>query len=370
MMFLTRGNCLEVNLMNFSLDFPEWWWQMLFCAHGKYYITVCSVNLPWRAAHWSNWNQTLLCFFPLNMANECSTVCICTLVKVINIPEGSSNLSSWIPQSSAFAALCSLRGAAAGECDCDKFDFESAKALNKEGLNRFVQDRTFIAALNDRLVRLIKLVRTNTITPPNDTSALSFPSAVSCLCSWEMKHCVYIYIHDLPVLFSSIFNLSLFPLGPLFWGGKWVSWMSDCWNKGQAEQSTSALRHHLHRGWAWLQSGCSGGKTAQGAGRVLLQMGVSAACFSVCDIPKLGFLIDTAPLIPSHQFNFGLCRERQPWSITLSRSITVFTASPCRMRSCVTPRSCRKSLNVWWENMRRLHSRGSSSSRSDKMLQR
>uniref|UniRef100_A0A3Q3GYX8 Peripherin-like n=1 Tax=Labrus bergylta TaxID=56723 RepID=A0A3Q3GYX8_9LABR len=41
--------------------------------------------------------------------------------------------------------------------DCDKLDFVAAKALNKDGLNRFIQDRTIIAALNDRLVRLIEL---------------------------------------------------------------------------------------------------------------------------------------------------------------------------------------------------------------------
>ncbi|XP_040904300.1 peripherin [Toxotes jaculatrix] len=51
----------------------------------------------------------------------------------------------------------SLRGAAVDECDCDKLDFVAAKSLNKESLNRFVQDRTTIAALNDRLVRLIEL---------------------------------------------------------------------------------------------------------------------------------------------------------------------------------------------------------------------
>ncbi|XP_039976074.1 desmin [Xiphias gladius] len=53
----------------------------------------------------------------------------------------------------------SVRVAAVDKCDCDKFDFAAAKSLNKEGLNRFVQDRTTIAALNDRLVRLIELAR-------------------------------------------------------------------------------------------------------------------------------------------------------------------------------------------------------------------
>ncbi|XP_030000637.1 peripherin [Sphaeramia orbicularis] len=51
----------------------------------------------------------------------------------------------------------SSRSAAADECDCDKLDFVAARTLNKDGLSRFVQDRTIIAALNDRLVRLIEL---------------------------------------------------------------------------------------------------------------------------------------------------------------------------------------------------------------------
>ncbi|MEQ2220859.1 hypothetical protein ILYODFUR_009858, partial [Ilyodon furcidens] len=40
---------------------------------------------------------------------------------------------------------------------CDKLDFVATRALNKEGLDRFVQERTTIAALNDRLVKLIEL---------------------------------------------------------------------------------------------------------------------------------------------------------------------------------------------------------------------
>ncbi|XP_054453525.1 desmin [Anoplopoma fimbria] len=52
----------------------------------------------------------------------------------------------------------SVRGAAVDKCGCDcELDFVAAKELNKEGLTRFVKDRTFIAALNDRLVRLIEL---------------------------------------------------------------------------------------------------------------------------------------------------------------------------------------------------------------------
>ncbi|XP_005467471.1 desmin [Oreochromis niloticus] len=53
----------------------------------------------------------------------------------------------------------SVRAAAVDECDCDKLDFAAARAENKEGLDQFVQDRTVIAALNDRLVRLIELAR-------------------------------------------------------------------------------------------------------------------------------------------------------------------------------------------------------------------
>ncbi|XP_071313535.1 alpha-internexin isoform X2 [Trachinotus anak] len=51
----------------------------------------------------------------------------------------------------------SVRVAAVDDCDCDKLDFVAARSLNKEGLKRFAQDRTIIAALNDRLVRLIEL---------------------------------------------------------------------------------------------------------------------------------------------------------------------------------------------------------------------
>lgn len=72
--------------------------------------------------------------------------------------------------------MCSsLRGAAVDKCNCDELDFVAAKTLNKEGINQFVQDRTTIGSLNDRLVRLIELVRTNAAAP-RDTSALSFPS--------------------------------------------------------------------------------------------------------------------------------------------------------------------------------------------------
>ncbi|XP_037531439.1 vimentin [Nematolebias whitei] len=51
----------------------------------------------------------------------------------------------------------SVRGAASDRCGCEQLNFEAAEALNKEGLQRFVQERTSIAALNDRLVKLIEL---------------------------------------------------------------------------------------------------------------------------------------------------------------------------------------------------------------------
>ncbi|MED6241159.1 hypothetical protein ATANTOWER_000447 [Ataeniobius toweri] len=49
------------------------------------------------------------------------------------------------------------RRAAVDRSVCDKLDFVATRALNKEGLDRFVQERTTIAALNDRLVKLIEL---------------------------------------------------------------------------------------------------------------------------------------------------------------------------------------------------------------------
>ncbi|TMS17830.1 Vimentin [Larimichthys crocea] len=52
-----------------------------------------------------------------------------------------------------------VRSAPVDKCDCDKLDFVAAKAINREGLNQFVKDRTIIAALNDRLVKLIELAR-------------------------------------------------------------------------------------------------------------------------------------------------------------------------------------------------------------------
>lgn len=90
----------------------------------------------------------------------------------------------------------------------------------------------------------------------------------------------------------------LFSLGPLFWGGELFSQMADQRTKGEAEQS-------LHCGWVWLQPGCSGEKTAQRKGRALLQLGVTAACFALCDIPNLTFLIRW-PIALFHTINITL----------------------------------------------------------------
>lgn len=42
--------------------------------------------------------------------------------------------------------------------DCPELDFAAARALNKEGVARFVYERSVIAALNDRLASLIDVV--------------------------------------------------------------------------------------------------------------------------------------------------------------------------------------------------------------------
>ncbi|XP_056295354.1 desmin [Pseudoliparis swirei] len=73
--------------------------------------------------------------------------------------DNSGSLNGGLSMPCAGQARASVRGAAVDKCDCDKLDFEAAKALNKEGLNRFVQDRNIIAALNDRLVGFIELAR-------------------------------------------------------------------------------------------------------------------------------------------------------------------------------------------------------------------
>ncbi|MEQ2191581.1 hypothetical protein XENOCAPTIV_030614 [Xenoophorus captivus] len=84
------------------------------------------------------------------------------------------------------------RRAAVDRSVCDKLDFVATRALNKEGLDRFAQERTTIAALNDRLVKLIELVWTDT------------------------------YLNDSAVFYSLYFSAvllrCLLPSGPLFGG--------------------------------------------------------------------------------------------------------------------------------------------------------
>ncbi|XP_017263818.1 peripherin [Kryptolebias marmoratus] len=65
------------------------------------------------------------------------------------------NGGSSVPFAGQYRA--SVRGAGFDRCGCEQLNFEAAEALNKEGLRRFVQERTAIAALNDRLVKLIEL---------------------------------------------------------------------------------------------------------------------------------------------------------------------------------------------------------------------
>lgn len=43
--------------------------------------------------------------------------------------------------------------------DCPEPDFSAARTLNRESLMRFSQERSIIAALNDRLAVLIDMVR-------------------------------------------------------------------------------------------------------------------------------------------------------------------------------------------------------------------
>ncbi|XP_034037652.1 desmin [Thalassophryne amazonica] len=73
--------------------------------------------------------------------------------------EDNWNRSRWSSVPCAVQYRGSARGASINRCDCNILDFAAAKALNKEGLNQFVQDRKIIAGLNDRLVRLIELAR-------------------------------------------------------------------------------------------------------------------------------------------------------------------------------------------------------------------
>ncbi|XP_077104167.1 desmin [Siphateles boraxobius] len=67
-------------------------------------------------------------------------------------------------QWSQAAGRCGVqaRSAARGRVsvsECPELDFAAARALNKEGVARFVSERSVIAALNDRLAGLINVVR-------------------------------------------------------------------------------------------------------------------------------------------------------------------------------------------------------------------
>ncbi|XP_074505507.1 vimentin [Sebastes fasciatus] len=75
--------------------------------------------------------------------------------------DGSWSRNGGLGMQCAGQYRASVRVAAACKCDgeCDILDFVAAKELNKEGLNRFVQDRNIIGALNDRLVGFIELAR-------------------------------------------------------------------------------------------------------------------------------------------------------------------------------------------------------------------
>lgn len=158
------------------------------------------------------------------------------------------------------------RGAVTDKCCCgDKLDFVATKALNKEGLNRFVQERSTIAVLNDRLVRLIEVVRT--VWSWLQASDVSFECVIpSFLWNW--------------------FSEFAFSAGPLLWGRERCSWTSNRRAGGEAEQSKWI--QHPSEG-ARLQPGCSGGKTAHAEGRRLLLLGVSAACS--CGMMNLSVLL-------------------------------------------------------------------------------
>lgn len=72
--------------------------------------------------------------------------------------------------------------------ECPELDFAAARALNKEGVARFVHERSVIAALNDRLAGLIEVVRhenVHTHTHPR-------------LC-WVTTSCAHAESNDVPV---------------------------------------------------------------------------------------------------------------------------------------------------------------------------
>lgn len=167
-----------------------------------------------------------------------------------------------------------FRAATTDECDCDKLDFAAAKALSKEGLGQFSQERTTIAVLNDRLVRLIEMVR-EVLTTSHRTHQCCFHFC--CLVSEHSLH--------LP--------------GPLLWRGEQLSWKPGCRAQREAERTTRLRQQHLHCGSVWLQSGCGGDTAAQGEGRF--------CCFSCSCCTFLAFAISTAsrPSSPGRKQHFS-----------------------------------------------------------------
>lgn len=168
-----------------------------------------------------------------------------------------------------------FRAATTDECDCDKLDFAAAKALSEEGLDQFSQERTTIAVLNDRLVRLIEMVR-EVLTTSHRTRQCCFHFC--CLVSEHSLH--------LP--------------GPLLWRGEQLSWTPGCRAQREAEQTPRLRQQHLHCGSVWLQSGCGGDTAAQGEGR--------SCCFSCSCCTSLAFAISTTsrPSSPAGKHSFSV----------------------------------------------------------------
>ncbi|GAA6097696.1 type III intermediate filament [Tachysurus ichikawai] len=67
--------------------------------------------------------------------------------------------TSWLSQRCGTQILSSSARSGVSMIDCPEPDFSAARALNRESLMRFTQERSIIAALNDRLAVLIDMVR-------------------------------------------------------------------------------------------------------------------------------------------------------------------------------------------------------------------
>ncbi|KAG7329145.1 hypothetical protein KOW79_007319 [Hemibagrus wyckioides] len=67
--------------------------------------------------------------------------------------------TSWLSQRCGTQILPSSARGGVSMIDCPEPDFSAARALNRESLMRFSQERSIIAALNDRLAFLIDMVR-------------------------------------------------------------------------------------------------------------------------------------------------------------------------------------------------------------------